>query len=593
MTRTHRGETVPHKQKIIEQQLLTPEEELELVAYIDELTEQHLPPTHEMVQNFASTIAKTKVSDSWVTRFLHRHDNALTSRWNSAMACDRHAADSYDKYSKYFDMLDLKIREKGIEAEHMYNMDEKGFMIGHIGRSKRIFSKAKWKTKQFKQALEDGNREWITLIACVGASGKALPPALIYSGDGNNPQETWVKDIDRKQHHLYVTVTPSGWSNDDAGLGWLQQMFDVNTKDRARRKWRLLIVDGHGSHLTRAFLRYCYLHKILVAIFPPHSTHTLQPLDVVMFKPLSSEYSKQLTTRLHRSKGLVPVKKGDFFPLFWQAWLNSFTKTHILKSFEATGIHPLNRDKILTRFKPKELEALVSPSTPPQQLEGANCREIMRQFDRVVKNKSLPEAKALRQTVHHLAIQKELLHDENIGLTEALKVKKKQNKKSKALDLNKHTLDDWGGAKWHSPRQFGEARRRDRIMKETAHAEELEKAKMKELKHANKLYNDKIAEEKRAKAAEEKKERAAKKAEERRAIDARKEQRRKDKEARDAQNAIQLPNKGKRKASPAPVLKKKQNRGAGAARSRVGDAEPARELRTHTTRSGRTATLYN
>jgi hypothetical protein len=139
---------------------------------------------------------------------------------------------------------------------------------------------------------------------CVGASGKALLHVLVYSSDDNNSQKAWVKDIDKKQYYLYVTITPSGWSNDDAGLGWLQQVFDVITEDRTRRKWKPLIVYGHGSHLTRAFLRYYYLHKILVAIFPPHSTHKLQPLNVVMFKPLSSEYSKQLTTRLHRSKGL-------------------------------------------------------------------------------------------------------------------------------------------------------------------------------------------------------------------------------------------------------------------------------------------------
>jgi hypothetical protein len=159
LAQTHRGEKMPHEQKIIEQQLLTPEEELELAANIDGLAEQKLSPTREMVQSFASTIAKTEVSDSWVRRLLYRPDNALTSRWTSAVTSDRHAADSYDKYSKCFDMLNLKIREKGIEAEHMYNMDEKGFMIGHIGRSKRIFSKAKRKTKQFEQALGNDNCE--------------------------------------------------------------------------------------------------------------------------------------------------------------------------------------------------------------------------------------------------------------------------------------------------------------------------------------------------------------------------------------------------------------------------------------------------
>jgi hypothetical protein len=49
------------------------------------------------------------------------------------------------------------------------------------------------------------------------------------------------------------------------------------------------------------FINYCDEHRILLAIMPPHSTHTLQPLDVVMFKPLSTAYSSALTTHLHKS----------------------------------------------------------------------------------------------------------------------------------------------------------------------------------------------------------------------------------------------------------------------------------------------------
>lgn len=64
--------------------------------------------------------------------------------------------------------------------------------------------------------------------------------------------------------------------------------------------------------------------------------------------------------------------------------------------------------------------------------------------------------------------------------------------------MNKHKLDYWGGTQWHSPRQFGEARGRERIMKETAHADEVKEAEMKNLKRFNKLYIDKIAEEKKA-----------------------------------------------------------------------------------------------
>jgi hypothetical protein len=47
-------------------------------------------------------------------------------------------------------------------------------------------------------------------------------------------------------------------------------------------------------------------------ILPPHSSHTLQPLDVVLFKPLSQAYSNELTNHLHKAQGLILIKKEDF-----------------------------------------------------------------------------------------------------------------------------------------------------------------------------------------------------------------------------------------------------------------------------------------
>jgi hypothetical protein len=59
-------------------------------------------------------------------------------------------------------------------------MDEKGFMIGTTGRSKRIFSKIMWERKEIRSTLQDGLREWVTVLACIGADGTALPPAIIF-----------------------------------------------------------------------------------------------------------------------------------------------------------------------------------------------------------------------------------------------------------------------------------------------------------------------------------------------------------------------------------------------------------------------------
>jgi hypothetical protein len=70
----------------------------------------------------------------------------------------------------------------------------------------------------------------------------------------------------------------------------------------------------------------------------------------VLFKPLSQAYSNMLTNHLYKAQDLIPIKKGDFFPLSWSAWISSFTESLILKAFEATGIWLIDANIILHKF---------------------------------------------------------------------------------------------------------------------------------------------------------------------------------------------------------------------------------------------------
>jgi hypothetical protein len=314
LTRRHQAATRSNSNKSINQRKLDEQQEQELVRYIARLTRQGLPPTRASIQNFASDVVKSPVSESWVTRFIGRHSIDLISKWTAGMDNNRHQADSRAKYSLYFDLLGDKITHYSIDPRHTYNMDEKGFLIGITGRSKRIFSRKMWERKEVRAAIQDGSREWITVLACVCADGSHLPPSLIDQSTASAIRSSWVEEIEANEHSVYVKSSPSGWTNNDIGLAWLEQVFDRHTKEKARHSYRLLILDGHGSHVTMDFIEYCDQHKILLAIFPPHSTHTLQPLDVCMFKPLSQAYSDELSAFLERSQGLSPIKKGDFFP---------------------------------------------------------------------------------------------------------------------------------------------------------------------------------------------------------------------------------------------------------------------------------------
>ena len=153
LSRRHRRVTEPRNVKDSKQQKLSPQQELELVQYIVKLTKQGLPPTMEMISNFSSEVARQQLSESWVTRFVNRHEIHLISKRTTAMDRMRHLADSESKYRLCFELLHQKITEYHLEDRDIYNMDEKGFLIGLIGRSRRIFSRRQCEKKKVRASL--------------------------------------------------------------------------------------------------------------------------------------------------------------------------------------------------------------------------------------------------------------------------------------------------------------------------------------------------------------------------------------------------------------------------------------------------------
>jgi hypothetical protein len=543
---------------------LHPQHEKELVQYVDTLTERRLPPSREMIQRFASSLAGKEVSETWVTRFLHRHPNSLISAYSKGLNKLRCNADSGAKYSLYFKLLIKKMEEYNVQSSHIFNMDEKGFQLGRIGRTKRIFSKARYVKKGVRQPLEDGSSEWITVVACICSDGSALSPSLIFKAANGAIQTSWVNAVQAGNHSVFTTSSPSGWSNNDIGLHWLKEVFERQTRRHASTGYRLLLLDGHGSHVTMDFINYCHDHKILLAVYPPHATHTLQPLDVVMFKPLANAYSAELTQYLQDGQGILNITKGDFFPLFWRSWNKVFKPPLIKRAFEATGIHPPNPAVVLDKFAKEGSDSEASSTSVLSGEDWLKLKSIVRQE---VRDQSSKGVRKLQRSLHHLAAQNTLLHGELKGLRQSLAIKKRRETKSYTLQLEDHP-EYHGGAIWWSPTSVKRVRDNKIQQQQQAELEKLQKAEQAEaskaarncelqLKAARRVEREKGWEETRKRKAEEKAER-----EHRRSL-------------RDAAKAIQLPQSGKRKASkPHKPATKRQKRG-GVAPAVVGAARGA------------------
>jgi hypothetical protein len=163
---------------------------------------------------------------------------------------NRHKADNMDSYSRYSALLHAKIRQYNVDAQHIYNMDKKGFLIGVTSSQKCVFSKQLWEQKKVTAGIQDGNREWITILATVCADGSWLDPGVIFEGKGAL-RNAWLQALEPGKHQIFLATSLSGWSNDNIGLAWLEQVFDRRTKLKARSSYHILIVDGHGSHLTQ------------------------------------------------------------------------------------------------------------------------------------------------------------------------------------------------------------------------------------------------------------------------------------------------------------------------------------------------------
>ncbi|KAF1973620.1 hypothetical protein BU23DRAFT_381730, partial [Bimuria novae-zelandiae CBS 107.79] len=144
-----------------------------------------------------------------------------------------------------------------------------------------------------------------------------------------------------------------------------------------------------------------------------------------LFKPLLSAYSKALTTYLHEAQGLLSVKKGDFFPLFWEAWTISFKKKMILKSFKATGIWPRNAEVILQKYRPSTPVEQDSRESSTSVLSGKDWLKIETLVRNTVREEGSREVQKLKRSLHHISVQNDILHAEVQGLTKALQEKEK------------------------------------------------------------------------------------------------------------------------------------------------------------------------
>jgi hypothetical protein len=189
-----------------------------------------------------------------------------------------------------------------------------------------------------------------TIMACYSASGSVIPPLFIFQGKKKIGEDI----LNGAPAGSVVNISESGWINEDLFYQWLK--FFVQSIPPSRPQ--MLIVDNHESRFSLRIIEFCQAENLRLVLLPPNATHLMQVGDVA----IHSSFKKSIKEHSHKflmSNQHISISKYEYCTVIGPAFQSAFRIQNIVSGYEATGIIPVNRNKVL--------EKLLSASTETEE----------------------------------------------------------------------------------------------------------------------------------------------------------------------------------------------------------------------------------
>jgi hypothetical protein len=409
-----------------------------IIRHILDLDIRGFAPTYAAIRDMADKLLAARgagqVGQKWPANFVKRTDSLKTC-FNRAYDRQRDLCEDPALIRPWFELIEQTKAKYGICDDDVYNFDEAGFMMGKITTQLVVTGSER---RGRPKTIQPGNREWVTVIAAINATGWSVPPFLIFAGQYHLSAWYEEKDIPRD---WAIAVSDNGWTNNELGVEWLKH-FNAHTKTRVVGARRLLVLDGHESHHSLEFQELCKENNIYTLCMPPHSSHLLQPLDVGCFSPLKRAYSREVESLIRHH--INHITKLEFLPAFKTAFNQSFTSANICSAFRGAGLVPLQPDTVLSKLDVR-LRTPTPAALPEAHWEArtpSNVRELDAQStlirERIRRHKSSSPASIieaisqLKKGAEVMMLSAELMRDRIASLekaNEAASARKQRKKK--------------------------------------------------------------------------------------------------------------------------------------------------------------------
>ena len=140
------------------------------------------------------------------------------------------------------------------------------------------------------------------------------------------------------------------------------------------------LLNGHVAHIDINIIRLMQENQIICLVLPPHSIDALQPIDVVLFNNVKTDWSNIISN--HLKAGNKSIKNAHFPRLMKRLFVEkqAFSTTRIVSSFTRSGkrstlqTEALQREFLFTEiYIPRNRVNLRDEESPTR---NALCRTV-------------------------------------------------------------------------------------------------------------------------------------------------------------------------------------------------------------------------
>ena len=356
----------------------------ELMSIIEQKTAEHmhqaytraiylgLPTVAERVKNRFKDI---ELSSAWLSCWLHSNKYKIKSpqRLDSLRRQYCHA----NVITTFFILLRSTIHQN---PRLLFNADETNICLN--SKNKVVVA-----NNTYPVASPVKLTGHYTLMAAFNAAGDSVKPFVIIPNRSNFPME--LKEF---ANDVCIASSTSGWMTAKLFTLWCHHFLQFLSTYRLtlvpeeKNLPCFLFLDGHKSRLNTTAIELLYSNNVRVIIFPAHSSHCTQPFDVGIASPFKRKLKslfKTLNPNLIPEFGSAVAKER--FTIFYaiiDAWKCAATKRNCASAFQATGIFPLNVQKILDR---PDVRQSQDDDLPKPHAKGydINSKEITTNLERI------------------------------------------------------------------------------------------------------------------------------------------------------------------------------------------------------------------